>query len=196
MSFPYGVIPLIVAYFLIALNIVADPFFRYNQEAREFQSIHEVEHHSTIFTFLSFSLALSLPILRLYTFTNLSEKLSVIIGSIGVIMMIAGLMFRLWAMYVNNYYTRSLRLQEEQHIISVGPYKYVRHPGYAGFFVAWVGFSLAAANWLVMILIPILIFVIYVWRILVEEKMLFDNFPDEYVAYASRTRTRMIPYIL
>jgi protein-S-isoprenylcysteine O-methyltransferase Ste14 len=41
------------------------------------------------------------------------------------------------------HYTRTLRTDGEQAVVSDRPNRYVRHPGYAGVLVMWLGYGLA-----------------------------------------------------
>ena len=64
--------------------------------------------------------------------------------------MVCGLALRLWSQAVlGRYYTTTLRHGEDQPILASGPYRLLRHPGYAGLLLAWVGAGLATANWAV-----------------------------------------------
>jgi protein-S-isoprenylcysteine O-methyltransferase Ste14 len=68
-----------------------------------------------------------------------------------------------------------------------GPFRFVRHPMYAGgLFLANPGIALALNSWIILLL-PILLYPI--WSILVqkEEKMMAAIFGEEYKKYASRT---------
>jgi protein-S-isoprenylcysteine O-methyltransferase Ste14 len=68
-----------------------------------------------------------------------------------------------------------------------GPFRFVRHPMYAGgLFLAAPGIALALNSWIILLL-PILLYPI--WSILVqkEEKMMTAIFGEEYKPYASRT---------
>src|SRR5206468_2273255 len=59
---------------------------------------------------------------------------------VGVAVMVFGLLLRAWAMStLGSYYTRTLRTVDHQHVIDRGPYRLVRHPGYSGSLMIWVG---------------------------------------------------------
>jgi protein-S-isoprenylcysteine O-methyltransferase Ste14 len=70
----------------------------------------------------------------------------------------------------------------------------VRHPGYLGVLLLWLGAGLASANVLVAGLIAISMGRAYRRRIGSEEAMLTDTFGEDYVAYTHRTR-RLIPWV-
>jgi protein-S-isoprenylcysteine O-methyltransferase Ste14 len=56
----------------------------------------------------------------------------------------------------------------------------LRHPGYGGLLLAWLGAGLATANWAVVLAIPVLMVVAYSYRIAIEEAMLLGAFGDRY----------------
>ncbi len=73
-----------------------------------------------------------------------------------------------------------------------GPYRVLRHPDYAGCLLAGLGLAMGYASlWgavaLLLILLPAVL-----WRIRLEEKLLWVNFGARFVEYASRTK-RLIP---
>ena len=46
-----------------------------------------------------------------------------------------------WAMVANRFFSSQVRIQTDRghSVVREGPYKYVRHPGYAGGLVSWLG---------------------------------------------------------
>jgi protein-S-isoprenylcysteine O-methyltransferase Ste14 len=74
----------------------------------------------------------------------------------------------------------------------IGPYRFVRHPMYAGYMIAHIGFLLAFPSlWNVTLYSAE--FVIQVARLLREEHFLRQD--QEYRAYAARVRYRLLPAI-
>ncbi len=67
-----------------------------------------------------------------------------------------------------------------------GPYRYVRHPLYVAAFLTVVAFSLAAANWFVLVM-GLAAFSLLVLRVRTEEAFLIARFGDDYRAYMART---------
>jgi protein-S-isoprenylcysteine O-methyltransferase Ste14 len=109
--------------------------------------------------------------------------------------MLAGLVLRIWASRVlGSFYTRTLRTETEQHLIAKGPYRLVRHPGYLGTLLLWLGAGIATSNWIAVTAISLPMLGSYWYRIQAEEAMLAHTFPQEYQSYASHT-WRLIPLI-
>jgi protein-S-isoprenylcysteine O-methyltransferase Ste14 len=54
---------------------------------------------------------------------------------------VLGDLFFLWAMAVNKYFSKLVRIQTERghKVVTSGPYRIVRHPGYLGWSVCDVG---------------------------------------------------------
>jgi protein-S-isoprenylcysteine O-methyltransferase Ste14 len=75
-----------------------------------------------------------------------------------------------------------------------GPYHVVRHPGYLGTLLVWLGAATALANWVIVTVVSIVILRAYRTRIETEERMLLDVFGDEYRSYLSRT-WRLVPFL-
>lgn len=117
------------------------------------------------------------------------------VSGFGLALMVAGVGLRVWAMRVlGEYYTRTLRTAQQQNLVDRGPYRVIRHPGYLGVLMLWVGAGLATANWMATLLIALVMFVAYHYRIQSEEQMLAATFGEQYRQYAGRTR-RLIPFV-
>jgi len=106
-----------------------------------------------------------------------------------------GYLFSVWASAANKFYARFVRIQEDRGhtVVDRGPYRYVRHPGYAGLIL----FLLASAPALgsLWTLIPSGLFLVaLVIRTALEDRFLQGKL-DGYKEYARRTRYRLIPGI-
>ncbi len=104
-----------------------------------------------------------------------------------------GNLLSIWATAVNKFYSRFVRIQKERghFVISDGPYRYVRHPGYLGQII----FSLASALALgsLWAFIPSSLFaVLLVVRTALEDRALQDEL-EGYQAYTQRVHHRLIP---
>jgi protein-S-isoprenylcysteine O-methyltransferase len=118
-----------------------------------------------------------------------------IAGWTGVALMTCGIALRYWAgKILGSAYTRTLQIQPDQRIIQQGPYGVIRHPGYAGALLMWIGSILATANAITFIAVTPVIFGAYVYRIQREEIMLLRAFGDRYRAY-QRGTWKLIPFL-
>ncbi len=92
------------------------------------------------------------------------------------------------------YYTRTLKVEPGQQLITIGPYKYIRHPGYLSSLMIWGG-AAAASGALVGTLIAVAALLIaYVYRIRTEERMLIATMGEAYEQYSQRS-WRLLPLI-
>jgi protein-S-isoprenylcysteine O-methyltransferase Ste14 len=113
---------------------------------------------------------------------------------LGVVLQASGLGVRVWAMgTLGRAYSRTLRVEEDQGVVDTGPYRLVRHPGYAGSLLVWAGFALSSASPAVVALVAGLMGVTYVRRIVAEEALLRRELPG-YATYAEGTK-RLIPAV-
>jgi protein-S-isoprenylcysteine O-methyltransferase len=113
---------------------------------------------------------------------------------LGLGIEVAGLGLRAWSMRtLGSSYSRTLRVQGAQQVVDRGPYRFVRHPGYAGSLLIWTGFALTSRSFTVVEVVGGLLGIAYHRRVAAEEALLRRELPG-YVAYAKRTR-RLIPFV-
>lgn len=114
---------------------------------------------------------------------------------IGLVVLWAGAALRWWAFRtLGQYFTFTVMTSSDQRVVSAGPYRIVRHPGYSGAVLILTGIGLTYGNWLslaAMILLPL---VGLVYRIKVEEAALLGTLGDAYRSYA-HSRKRLVPFV-
>ncbi len=99
----------------------------------------------------------------------------------------------IWAMRVNRFFSSVARIQRERghRVVAGGPYRWVRHPGYAAAIVMVLASGIALGSWLAAAFgalgVPLLL-----WRTIGEDRMLRAKLPG-YEDYAARVRHRLIP---
>lgn len=87
-----------------------------------------------------------------------------------------------------------LRIEEGQRLVTSGVYGVIRHPIYGGGLIGVVGLYAAFRSLFTLVAVTALYFVVIRHRLLFEERMLVDEFGDEYREYMQKTK-RLIPYI-
>lgn len=113
--------------------------------------------------------------------------------TVSLVVMILGLALRTWAVYtLGSYFTMHLSIQKEHKIIRSGPYKYLRHPSYAGAFLIYAGIPVFLHTWFALIAAVVILPVAWLRRIHYEEKLLIEEFGEEYKSYC-RAVKRIIP---
>ncbi|MFG2908592.1 methyltransferase family protein [Kitasatospora sp. NPDC048286] len=93
---------------------------------------------------------------------------------------------------MGRYFTFTVRTSPDQPVITTGPYRLVRHPGYSGVLLAVAGVGLVIGNWLSLLALTAAVTVGVVHRIRVEERALLRAVGERYGAYA-RGRRRLVP---
>jgi protein-S-isoprenylcysteine O-methyltransferase Ste14 len=113
---------------------------------------------------------------------------------LGVFLFAAGGALRIWPVFVlGNRFSGLVAIQPGHTLVTTGIYGAIRHPSYLGLLVNSLGWGLAfrsgAGVLLTALIIPPLLA-----RIHAEERLLLDQFGEEYRTYCART-SRLIPGI-
>jgi protein-S-isoprenylcysteine O-methyltransferase Ste14 len=97
-----------------------------------------------------------------------------------------------WAQVVNPFFEPGVRIQKEraQQVIKSGPYRFVRHPGYAAPIAMFVGIALALASWWGLLPAGPAIALLIV-RTGLEDRLLQADLSG-YSDYARRTRDKLL----
>jgi protein-S-isoprenylcysteine O-methyltransferase Ste14 len=115
---------------------------------------------------------------------------------VGICCVVAGTALRWYAAAtLGRYFTVDVVAQASQPVVDVGPYRYIRHPAYAGLLLALIGFALALGNWAGLLAMLLLLGSAFGYRIAVEEAALLATLGEPYARYMRRT-WRLIPYLI
>jgi protein-S-isoprenylcysteine O-methyltransferase Ste14 len=112
---------------------------------------------------------------------------------LGFILISLGYALATWALAENRFFSSVVRIQTDRgHVVcDSGPYRIMRHPGYAGSILSLPGIVLALCS--VWTLIPAAVaLIIAVIRTSLEDQTLKEELPG-YRDYAQRVRYRLIP---
>ena len=109
---------------------------------------------------------------------------------LGLILTLAGYFLFIWSVIVRSRYAVSWEMPENHKLITWGPYRYVRHPSYMGYFLMFFGLFFSWPN--VFTIFPLMAIPGYVQITYAEEKLLVQRFGREYLEYQKRTG-RFIP---
>ena len=98
-----------------------------------------------------------------------------------------------WAMSVNRWFSTVVRIQADrgQHVVSDGPYRFVRHPGYLGGIGGFVAMPVVLGS-LWGLVGTVSLIVILIIRTYLEDRMLARELPG-YADYAKTVRRRLVP---
>jgi protein-S-isoprenylcysteine O-methyltransferase Ste14 len=115
--------------------------------------------------------------------------------TLGMILIVIGFMVRIRSIQtLKQYFTYSVAKVENHKVIETGLYKFIRHPGYLGQLIIFVGISTSISNWLSILVMMIPITFGYLYRIKVEERFMVEQLGEKYLNYRERTK-RLIPMI-
>ncbi len=185
-------LPTILGYLVIAQFFFLDRSRR-GAEAKSFEA-GQFDQRSTMYIGVAY--LVSVPALLLSWLLNWLHvgALSGWVGWLGLAIALGGLFLRWYAnRLLGAFYTRTLKVTENQHVIREGPYSLIRHPGYLGSLLMWVGVAAATSNWIVLLIVLTAMSLAYVYRIETEERMLLTTLPN-YAEYRTHT-WRLIPLL-
>jgi protein-S-isoprenylcysteine O-methyltransferase Ste14 len=115
--------------------------------------------------------------------------------ALGLAMLLASTVFIMWVLHENSFAAPLVKVQSERghHVISSGPYAWVRHPMYSGAIVFFIGIPLLLGSLWGLIAAPLLA-LLFAVRAIIEERTLRDGLAG-YIDYTSQVRYRLLPGI-
>jgi len=120
---------------------------------------------------------------------------SSIYSAIAIILILAGMGIRWWAIIsLGRFFSVDIALQEQHQIVQKGPYRWIRHPAYTGLLIIFLGMGIAFSNWISFILIVVPMTTLFLYRMKIEENALGEEFGAAYLEYRKRTK-RLLPGI-
>jgi protein-S-isoprenylcysteine O-methyltransferase Ste14 len=116
-----------------------------------------------------------------------------IVYIVGNLLMLAAYMLLAWSMVVNRNFEVTVRIQEDRghRVVTSGPYRYVRHPGYVSVILTFIALPIALGTWTALIpgFIGIVVFIV---RTALEDRTLQAELPG-YADYTRQTHYRLLP---
>lgn len=121
-----------------------------------------------------------------------SDAIPIPLRVAGLALLAVSFSLSIWAMRVNRFFSPVVRIQEERdhHVITDGPYAWVRHPGYLAAMLHAIG-TLALGSWMAMGVMACVPFLLG-RRITIEDRFLRERLAG-YADYAARVHYRLIP---
>ncbi|MEM1359066.1 MAG: protein-S-isoprenylcysteine O-methyltransferase [Bacteroidota bacterium] len=187
-----------IGFFVI---VVGTGIIRYPHEKRNKANQVTTDKKKGLEQLLLFFVFLGMMILpMLYIFTNwlsfADYQLPVLWQVLGLVLIVPGL----WLFYRSHYdlgrnWSVSLEIREGHNIVNSGVYKLIRHPMYLAIFLLVIAQALLLNNYVAGPAGLLFFGLLYLLRVGREEKMMIQQFGEEYVAYMKSTK-RIIPYLL
>lgn len=118
-----------------------------------------------------------------------------LLGYLGCFVLAWGISMRIVAVTtLNRQFTIKVSILDKHEIVEKGIYGKIRHPAYLGHLTSLLGIGLISGNGISLAMSVVLPLVAILYRIQVEERVLFRHFGPVYQEYASRTK-RLLPGI-
>lgn len=158
------------------------------------QGSRELDKSSLVFLWITIVISIFLGVILMIK-TGLIISGSPVPAYSGLVVIVTGIAVRFTAIRkLGKYFTVDVAIHDDQHLITGGIYKHLRHPSYTGSLLSFAGLGLSLNNWLSLAVILIPVTAAFIYRIRVEEKALMQRFGDSYREYC-RTTYGLIPFI-
>ncbi len=124
-----------------------------------------------------------------------SPELALVVLTIGLGFLVLGSALFSWAMASNAFFSTLVRIQDDRGhmVVSTGPYRWVRHPGYVGWILMSIGMPLLFGSWWALLPGGLSAGLMAV-RTALEDRMLQEELPG-YKEYAQRVGYRLVPRV-
>jgi protein-S-isoprenylcysteine O-methyltransferase Ste14 len=124
-----------------------------------------------------------------------SPPFSLPVKIFSLVVILAGYVLGSYALIENRFFSGVVRIQTERghHVVSSGPYRWLRHPGYAGALLTYLVTPLLLDS-LWAFLPTVFITILLVIRTALEDRTLQNELPG-YAEYARKVRYRLLPGI-
>lgn len=114
---------------------------------------------------------------------------------IGLCVAVVGAIFRWLAIaLLKKAFTVDLSISIDHKLRTDGLYTYVRHPSYLGLFMNFMGIGIALNNAISLVVLVLPISIALVNRIRIEERLLTENFGEDYLSYKDQTWA-LLPFV-
>ena len=146
---------------------------------------------SNLFGYLT--LFITLPIAGLDRRFGWTHQVNITIQVVSLAISLGGYSLIIWAMASNRFFSRIVRIQKDRghSVVSTGPYRFVRHPGYVGMLLFALATPLTLGSLSALIPGGLAAFVILL-RTALEDKTLLEEL-DGYEEYSKQVHSRLIP---
>ena len=126
-----------------------------------------------------------------FAWAPLIDNLWVII--VALILVVLGYVIGAYALMENRFFSGVVRIQHERghHVISTGPYSWVRHPGYAAAAITFLATPFLLGSWCALGA-AVLVLIVLVIRTRLEDETLHAHLKG-YPQYAHRVKHRLVP---
>jgi protein-S-isoprenylcysteine O-methyltransferase Ste14 len=163
------------------------------ERARMLQHEDAASWDKTLAPLLGIASLLILVIAGLDALYGWSPAFSLPINILALIFILASFVLSSYALIENRFFSGMVRIQTDRdhQVVSSGPYRWMRHPGYAGGLLTYLATPFFLdSRW--AILAASFTLIVLVIRTRLEDKTLQEQLPG-YREYAQRVRYRLLP---
>ena len=185
--------PVLTALFAVSLAVWA--LSEVGQDLRRRPEATKREYRSRVVITVCLIAAYGLAALARARITGADYPNGVVTFGVGLVVVWVGIGLRWWSfLSLGRYFTIDVMTSEDQPVINSGPYRFLRHPGYAGLLLVLAGIGTVFGNWLSLAAAIVFPLIGLLYRIRVEEAALVDMLGDAYRSFAAG-RKRIIPFV-
>ncbi len=113
----------------------------------------------------------------------------------GIVLILAAITLHVWVRaHLRGLYSGHVEVVAGHTLVQSGPYRCIRHPGYAGFLLMAIGLALGFSSLIGLAAVPCLLLPGLACRMKIEEALLSEQFGEQYRDYAGKSK-RLIPGI-
>ncbi len=124
-----------------------------------------------------------------------NPTMNLILGSFASLLALASTAFAVSAIStLGKNWSLKARILESQELITNGAFQLVRHPIYTAMLGLLVATGIVFSRWYTTLIAICLFLIATKIRMIAEEKLLNEKFPEQYKAYASKTPS-LIPFL-
>ncbi|MFZ0377928.1 MAG: isoprenylcysteine carboxylmethyltransferase family protein [Solirubrobacteraceae bacterium] len=178
----------------IFVNLVSFAF-EFNQWAMRREEAKKVDRGSLALLLTGTVAGLAALALAPTIFPAAAIRPAPVAFAIGIVAYLGGFAMRRWSeMTLGCYFTFSVMTSPDQPVVTTGPYRIVRHPGYTGVVLVVLGVGAVSGNWIGLAGWTSLVTIPLLYRIRVEEIALVRALGDAYRSYAAAHK-RLFPLV-
>ncbi|MET3683866.1 protein-S-isoprenylcysteine O-methyltransferase Ste14 [Alkalibacillus flavidus] len=160
---------------------------------RNRQMTDETDRHSFTWVLFAVICVITVSLMsREFEYWLMDESL---VSWVGLLLLSLGITLRYWGIQaLGKQFTRHVYVDENDTLVSHGPFRYLRHPLYTGLTCIVIGFSLINLSILGLIIVVTIFIPAIIHRMQLEENMLKASFGPTYEQWMQQ-RARLIPFI-
>ena len=129
-----------------------------------------------------------------YSWVLQKNDLSITGIVIGMVLCVTGLFLAVWSKKsLGNNWSGTPSVKDNHELIIKGPYKFIRHPLYTGLIITFLGSAIIGIYlWIFILILFLLKFSL---KIRIEERLMTEQFPQDYLSYKKHTKM-LVPFII